>query len=293
MRRANRLGLTKAPILGLALLCVVPGLVLVPAHAIVIRHDTGYTRHIASEADYPGVFPLAQQGRRKVCVATVIAPQWALTAAHCVAETPLQATLADGATYAVEINRQAHVIDALHLHPGWPGITSTHLQPQQVDLALVHLATPVSGSAVLEPYRGNGELAQTMTFLGWGFTGIGTTGSALDDGRLRFAHNAVMRADERLRFEFDDPRDRDGQALEFEGIPGLGDSGGPALIAEDGAMCLAGIAVGELAGEVDSASAGRYGAVVVYERVSRHLDWIDSVINARQSGTETPGLSAN
>lgn len=285
----NKFRLARPPALWLTLMC----LVLVPAHAIVIRHDTGYTRHIASEAEYPGVFPLAQQGRRKVCVATVIAPQWALTAAHCVAETPVQATLADGAAYAVEIDRQAHDIDAVYLHPGWPGDTSARLQPQQIDLALLHLTPPVSVAAVLDPYRGDRELARAMTFLGWGFTGIGTTGSSVDDGRLRFAHNAVMQADERLRFEFDDPRDRSGQALEFEGIPGLGDSGGPALIAEAGAMRLAGIAVGELAGEAVSAGAGRYGAVVVYERVSRHLDWIDSVISARHSGLETPELTAN
>lgn len=273
----NKFRLTRPPALWLALMCFG----LVPADAIVIRHDTGYTRHIASEADYPGVFPLAQQGRRKICVATLVAPQWALTAAHCVAETPIRSTLANGMTYAVEINRQTHAIDALHLHPGWPGDISSRLQPQQIDLALLHLATPASAAAALAPYRGDREMAQTMTFLGWGFTGIGTTGTSVDDGRLRFAHNTVMRADERLRFEFDDPRHRDGQALEFEGIPGLGDSGGPALIREDGALWLAGIAVGELSGEAGNASAGRYGAVVVYERVSRHLDWIDSVISAR------------
>ncbi len=285
----KQLSLTRPPALWLALMYFV----LVPADAIVIRHDTGYTRHIASEADYPGVFPLAQQGRRKICVATLVAPQWALTAAHCVAETPIRETLADGRNYAVEINRQAHAIDALHLHPGWPGDTPARLQPQQIDLALLHLATPASAAAALAPYRGDSEMAQAMIFLGWGYTGIGTTGPSVDDGRLRFAHNTVMRADERLRFEFDDPRHRDSQALEFEGIPGLGDSGGPALIREDGALWLAGIAVGELSQGAGNAGGSRYGAVVVYERVSRHLDWIDSVISARQPDPARPDLAVN
>lgn len=261
-------------------------LVLMPADAIVIRHDTGYTRYIASEADYPGVFPLSQQGQRIVCVATLVAPQWALTAAHCVEETPILATVADGGVYPVVINRQVHAIDAIHQHPGWPGGASARLLPQQTDLALLHLATPASAPAVLALYRGDQELAQTMTFLGWGFTGIGTTGMAITDGRLRFAHNTVTSAAERLRFEFDDPRDRASRALEFEGIPGLGDSGGPALIRANGVMQLAGIAVGELT--TDAGGAGRYGAVVVYERVSLHLDWIDSLISGARPGPETP-----
>lgn len=263
-------------------------LVLMPADAIVIRHDTGYTRYIASEADYPGVFPLAHQGQRKVCVATLVASQWALTAAHCVTETPIMATLTDGGVYPVEIKGQFHDIDALYMHPGWSGGSSAWLQPKQVDLALLHLATPADAAMVIELYRGDRELAQTMTFLGWGFTGIGTTGTAVSDGRLRFAHNTVVRAAERLRFEFDDPRNKAAQALEFEGIPGLGDSGGPALLEESGAMLLAGIAVGELAHDADTGSAGRYGAIVVYERVSRHLDWIESLISGSVTAELTP-----
>ncbi len=271
----------------LLLLC----LVLMPADAIVIRHDTGYTRYFASEADYPGVFPLSRQGRRKVCVATLVAPQWALTAAHCLTETPIQETLAAGGVFAVEINRQSHVIDALYQHPGWPGAGSARLLPQQTDLALLHLATPASASAVIGLYRGDQEQAQTMTFLGWGFTGIGTTGTAAADGRLRFAQNTVERAAERLRFEFDDPRDTEATALEFEGIPGLDDSGGPALISEEGVMQLAGIAVGELTHQADRT--GRYGAVVVYERISRHLDWIDAQVKGEWSAPETPDLATD
>ncbi|MEX2334532.1 MAG: trypsin-like serine protease [Pseudohongiella sp.] len=278
-----------APEICFVLLC----LAFAPVNAIVIRHDTGYTRYLASEADYPGVFPLAQQGRRKVCVATVVAPQWALTAAHCASETGLQATLTEGRPYAVQIARQTHYIDALHLHPGWTGELSEHLHPRQVDLALLRLSAPVSADVVLELYRGEDELRQAMTFLGWGYTGIGTTGMSVDDGQLRFAQNTVVRADERLRFEFNDPRVNNSEVEEFEGIPALGDSGGPALLTQNETMWLAGIAVGELTGEAGSPGPGRYGAVVVYERVSQHLAWIDAVIKDAHKGEGVVSLSAN
>jgi len=266
--------------------------VLVPADAIVIRHDTGYTRYIASATDYPGVFPLEQQGHRNICVATLVAPQWALTAAHCATETTMQAALRDGQAYKVQIAGQTHHIEAVHLHPTWSGESLERLQPGQVDLALLRLSAPVNVDAVVELYRGEDELAQTMTFLGWGYTGIGTTGSAINDGRLRFAHNTVILADEHLRFEFDDPRVNDDQAVEFEGIPGLDDSGGPALLTERGSMLLAGIAVGELTGGADYVGAGRYGAIVVYERVSQHLDWVDSVIPCKLTSLGITARSA-
>jgi hypothetical protein len=131
-----------------------------------------------------------------------------------------------------------------------------------------------------------------MTFLGWGYTGIGTTGAAINDGRLRFAHNTVIRADERLRFQFDDPRVKDDQAVEFEGIPGLDDSGGPALLTEGDSMLLAGVAVGELTVGADDAGTGRYGTIVVYERVSEHLNWIDSVIRPVLTDMRATSLSA-
>ena len=60
-----------------------------PANAIVMRHDTGYGSYLARETDYPAVFPLLQQNRRKTCIATLVTAQWAITAAHCVEQAGL------------------------------------------------------------------------------------------------------------------------------------------------------------------------------------------------------------
>ena len=62
---------------------------------------------------------------------------------------------------------------------------------------------------------------------------------------------------------------------------GLGDSGGPALIETAAGSRLAGVAVGQLVDTIDydEETQGRYGAIAIYERVSSHLQWIESVIN--------------
>jgi secreted trypsin-like serine protease len=80
---------------------------------------------------------------------------------------------------------------------------------------------------------------------------------------------------------FDDPRGGNGMVLPLEGTLGLGDSGGPALIETSTGVRLAGIAIGEVAGDQFSEETqGKYGSIAVYERVSLHLDWINSILGS-------------
>ena len=92
---------------------------------------------------------------------------------------------------------------------------------------------------------------------------------------------ANVRAGRYLRFNFDDPRDPALESLDLEGAPGLGDSGGPALLEAGSELTLAGIAVGEVQGvDFSEENQGQYGAVAVYERVSQHIRWIETVIGS-------------
>ena len=82
-------------------------------------------------------------------------------------------------------------------------------------------------------------------------------------------------------FIFDDPRILDSSSLPLEGSLGLGDSGGPALIETKEGYHLVGVAIGEAVGdEYSEETQGKYGAIAVYERISLHIDWIDSVFDS-------------
>ena len=247
-----------------------------PSSAIIIRHDVGPARYEVRESSYPSVFFLEQQGNRKVCAATVIHQQWAITAAHCVEQTLLGNTLANGRDFAVIIAGQDREIDAVIIHPDFDLEDAA-----DVDLALLRFKQTSATPRVMPLRLRKLETDTIVTLLGWGYFGLGTTGRQYNDGNLRLAMNRVTDVERRFRIRFDDPRDSASQALPLEGMPSLGDSGGPALLENENGLFLVGITVGEV--ETDDFSEetqGKYGAVAVYENVVSQLDWIEAVIGS-------------
>lgn len=258
------------------LLCLLAALTVSASTAIIIRHDVGPARYEVAASSYPAVFFLEQQGNRKVCAATVVHRQWALTAAHCVAETLLGDTLANGRDFGVRVAGQIREIDAVIIHPEFDIDSSA-----DVDLALLRFKR---ASAVPRPIPirlREVELGATVSLLGWGYFGLGTTGRQYNDGTLRLATNRITEVGPRFRIEFDDPRTAGSLALPLEGMPGLGDSGGPALLVGENGTHLVGITVGEVEGiDFTEETQGKYGAIAVYESVLQHIDWIETVIGA-------------
>ncbi len=257
------------------------------AAAIIIRHDVNARRHEARAAEFPAVFFLEQRGGDRICAATAIHARWALTAAHCVHETSLWQTLAAGGEHAVRVGGRDRQIDTAILHPDYDAERAA-----STDLALLRFAD-VSTMPAIALQTEPSELGQIVTLVGWGFFGWGTTGREFSDGRIRMAVNRITAAGQRLEMRFDDPRQPNSEALPMEGTPGLWDSGGPALLGERGAWRLAGVAVGELEGEgFREETQGRYGAVAVYERVSNHLQWIESVLRENDEGKSLADTTA-
>lgn len=268
-----------AAVLAAACLSAALLLVTVPATGIVIRHDRSDANYVVDPERYPQLFHLQERNQRKVCLATLIAPRWAITAGHCIDDTPLRSTLDQGRSYALQVAGNSYAVDQLVVHPEY----SNGSLLQGVDLALLHLDHPVADVEPVALQRGDDEMQHVATLVGWGSTGTGTSGRLRNDGKFRRAENRVDAAGEWLEIHFDDPRLPDSPALALEGVPGLGDSGGPALLDQDGELTLIGIAVGELAREGRDQRQGLYGATGVYERISLHTAWIDSVLAAESS----------
>jgi hypothetical protein len=244
------------------------------SQGIIIRHDKGDSRYQVREESYPQLFYLHTSFDNKVCIGTLINSHWAITAAHCANQTPLLQTVRENSPYSLTIDKKAYGVAELVMHP----LFDTGNELVNVDLALIRFDNEVQGVTPVGLYRQTDEVNQIVSLLGWGFTGIGTRGLQSNDGKFRRAQNRVVEAAQWLTFLFDDPRSSGNQALALEGIPGLGDSGGPALLETQSGPVLMGIALGELEEGESPPVQGLYGTTQIYERISSHLEWIDRVV---------------
>lgn len=225
------------------------------APAVVWRHDADPKAVLALAKEIPAVGRVLPDGS-----ATLIAPTWAITAAH-VAER-----LAKGSE--LEFGGKRYAVSRVFIHPEGHGPAG---QPPEVDLALVELATAVTGIAPLALHRGRAEQGLVMTIVGCGDFGSAGAKRQPQDGRCRAVTSTVIDAGpRRLFFDFDPPPG----GTPLEGIGVAGDSGGPALVAVDGKPQVAGVSSG------GDGPPGAYGSTDIYTRVSSYLDWIDATRSA-------------
>ena len=253
------------------------GAITFSSQAIIVRHDVRADAYEVSTTDYPAVFYIEKQGRRKVCAATVIHPRWAISAAHCADETTLADTIANRRRFAVEVGGKIREIDAIIRHPDFDIQSAS-----DVDLVLLRFRNESNSPSPYPLQSTADELGATVRLVWWGYFGLGLNGRQFDDGKMRMAKNKIDYAESRLRIRFDDPRQNEDSPLRLEGMPSLGDSGGPALIETKAGLVLAGIAIGEIKGPgFSEETQGKYGSVAVYERLSKHLKWIETVIGSK------------
>tara|TARA_B100000530_G_C15841145_1_gene441416 strand:+ start:82 stop:882 length:801 start_codon:yes stop_codon:yes gene_type:complete len=246
------------------------------SHGIVIRHDVAPGAYSLRSNDFPQVFFLERQGMRKVCGATLISDRWALTAAHCVGETSLGSVIQRGEEFQVEIANTERSIDRVVSHPNFLSSSTP-----EIDLALLRFSEEVDSPQPIPLNTQPNELGETITLVGWGYFGLGTTGRQYDDGTKRQAENRISHAGQQLRALFDDPRLSGSTALPLEGTLSLGDSGGPAFLEAPEGLLIAGVSVGQIEGpRFSEETQGQYGSIAVFERLSLHIEWINSVINS-------------
>jgi hypothetical protein len=248
-----------------------------PARAIVDRDDVPDSQYTAlsasSQYSGAGYVDILGPGVGEFGSATLIAPDWVLTAAHAVTVNEMgpafpatYVTFGQGAS-TTPFQVAPNAISQIFVDPNYNGDTT-----QGSDLALLQLATPITNvtPAVLYPFAAGTELGLTTTVVGYGYTGTGLTGyqSGLGLGTRRAGTNIIDAfggqtttggpggnssydfssfSSDVMMTDFDDPNNPSASLMggttptPMEGSTAPGDSGGGAYVTINGQTYITGV----------------------------------------------------
>ncbi|MCD8485467.1 MAG: trypsin-like serine protease [Desertifilum sp.] len=252
------------------------------AQAGTIRHDRADAEYLDLATLFPSVGYLRARndGGGWTCSGTLIDASYVLTAAHCV-ESP-EGYLTQG---SFSVGGSRYGIAGVTAHEGW--FSSNRQLLSGTDIAILLLDRAVANVNPAELFRGTNEHLQLGTYVGYGLTGNGLTGSIPGSGGTKRAGQNMIAVggqlsrygynDKLLVSNFSDPR-RAGQnpfntAQPLEYQLSSGDSGGGLFINNQVAGVHSFIS-DRSGGKIDS----NYGEFSASVRVSDHLNWIRNQI---------------
>ena len=234
-------------------------LAFMSASAMITRHDRADALYLELGTHYPMVGQIARMGG-----ATLIAPEWAVTAAHVAEANHFRAP-------TVRFGNQEYGIAEVFIHPDWT--------PEgRHDIAVLKLAAPVSNISPAAIYAGTDEVGKEITFVGRGDWGTGVTGPVLKDGKRRAATNRIDSVDAYWIYFTLDSGDA---ATDLEGINGPGDSGTPTLLMRNDTTFIVGVSSWGSPGPQGPRS---YGCGDAHTRVSSYAKWIREAMSGRTPG---------
>lgn len=243
------------------------------------NHGPMLTRHDKDEAEF---FKLAERFDKYMChlnlpdcEGTIIADQWAISAAHCA--VIIKEKFEAGKRHTVIINDVEIEVDKVIMYKEWDNpqddISSLN------DIALLHLKTKPVGAMQAKLYAEEDEVDKLIYMVGKGDKGDGLIGVNGNDGKQRGATNRIETATGNwLTWTFDHPNTKTKYLTEYEGISGPGDSGGPAFLLKNDTVYLAGVSSWQ---DTKDGDEGLYGVVENYTRVSQYLKWINEEMTGK------------
>ena len=227
------------------------------------------------------------------CTASLIAPQWVVTAAHCALANAFQNRWRVNFLNAAD--HPIAAVDRAYVHPGYSDWITSQYAPQ--DIALMHLTAPVSLDKVVVATNRSGDQIHRSNAALAGYGMIDNSNqfmsSVLNTATLKLGSDAYCAAQpgtgtDRVNSSFQLCRVRTAALTGSQGISCNGDSGGPVMIPNQ--SMSANLLVGIISwGWAKGALCWSPGAYDVYTRVGAVTDWMSRI--TRQNFTSNPSLN--